>query len=99
MKQINTKEPMKTTKGESIKDEKGEVFTYGDALSNILIAHETGGKMKCFILAQKFATEGSVSIDDADLELVKEAVKSTKVYNNLVGQILFKLEEKEEVKK
>jgi hypothetical protein len=89
---IKANEPLKTLKGEDLKQE-NEVFTVGEAISNILLADQAGGKMKTYILAQRFATEKTVEVDKADLSLIKTAIEATKVYSNLVtGQLLVMLE-------
>lgn len=86
---INTQTPIKTLAGEPIKNGTEGNFTIGLALSNILIENKQGGKMKMFILAQKFFNDKEIDIDEADFNLVKSAVESTENYNNLVnGQIL-----------
>ena len=90
---INTQTVIKSLDGKEIKD--GEkFFTIGKALSEILVNAELGGKMKCFVLAQKFYNDKEVDLDEADKELVKSTVESTKLYNNLVtGQLLVLLTE------
>ncbi len=91
---INTKTPLKTLKGEVINGATDQEFTIGDAISNILASSETGGKLKLFILAQKFATEDQVEVDSADLGLIKSAVEGSKAYTPLVsGQVLQILED------
>jgi hypothetical protein len=92
---INTKQAIKDLAGKEIKDGKTqEIFTYGMALSNILIGAKEGGKMKMFNLAQKCFNDDSVEVDTADLELIKKAVDGTDQYNILVtGQILETLSE------
>jgi hypothetical protein len=90
---INTKEVLKTFKGEPLKAG-DEELTLGMALSNILLGDRAGGKMKLFILAEKFYKEKSVELDTADLAMVKTAVEKTELFNALVtGQILVGLEE------
>jgi len=90
---INTHAPIKNLDGKDIKD--GEkFFTIGRALSEIMVGAETGGKMKCFVLAQKFFNDKEVDLDEADKELVKSTIEATKLYNNLVtGQLLVILTE------
>ena len=90
---INTHKAIKNLDGKEIKD--GEkFFTIGKALSEIMVGAELGGKMKCFVLAQKFYNDKEVDLDEADKELVKSTVESTKLYNNLVtGQLLVLLTE------
>lgn len=64
-------------------------LTVGQAISNILVSSETGGKMKLFVLAQKFYNDNVVDIDAADVELTKNTIESSKVYTALVsGQLL-----------
>ena len=99
---INTKQAIKDLAGKEIKDGKTqEVFTYGMALSNILIAAKEGGKMKMFNLAQKCFNDDLLEVDSADLELIKRTIESTDQYSILVsGQILETLSGlKEESKK
>lgn len=89
---INAKAPIKDLKGQEVLNGK-EAFTVGDALGNILTADKTGGKLKLYSLATKFATKDSVEVDSADLALIKSAVDSTEFYNALVtGQLLEMLE-------
>jgi len=85
---INTHISIKNLDGKDIKDG-DKFFTIGKALSEIMLASEAGGKMKCFVLAQKFFNDKEVDLDGADKELVKSTIESTKLYNNLVtGQLL-----------
>lgn len=81
---INTQVALKTLKGVDIED-KGVKFTLGDALSNILVSAKEGGKMKMFTLAQKLANDKTVEVDEADMALIKQAVKTTEIYNALVA--------------
>ena len=91
---INTKQALKTLKGEELKN--GDIpFTLGEALGNILLSDKTGGKMKLYVLATKFSQDKEVELDKADLELVRNAVSKTEIYNALVaGQIEVILSEK-----
>lgn len=87
---INTKTKLKDLKGKELE------LTAGDALGNILVSHKCGGKMKVFVLAQKFATQDSVDIDAADLALTKKAIEEDESYLPLVtGQLLIILGENE----
>lgn len=99
---INTKLVLKNVKGEPLNVEDNVPATIGEILGNILFNHKTGGKMKCYILGQKLATaERIVEVDSSDFFLIKEAVNSNDVYNNLVsGQLIeyFDKIEKEEEK-
>lgn len=107
--QIKATEKMLNLKGKpiTVKDEIEETehdLTYGEAMANILLAAQEGGKMKMFILAEKLYKDKTVEVDEADLNLIKSATEGTKVYNNLfTGQILLKIEalkdEKKEAKK
>ena len=65
-----------------------EELTLGKAISNILVSDESGGKMKLWILAQKFYKEEEMDLDSSDFVLVKTAVQKSKIYTVLVlGQI------------
>lgn len=71
----------------------------GEALSNIILQAESGGKMKLYILGQKFYNDKTIELDDADIALTKSAIESSKVYNALVtGQLLLLLEKSSEKK-
>lgn len=98
--QINTKIILKNLKGICLENEEKEPFTMGEAISNILLYDKAGGKMKCFILAEKMYKNKSVEIDEADLSLIKESIQRTELYNNIVnGQLLTFIEELKESKK
>lgn len=102
--QINTKVILKNLKGICLENEEKEPFTTGEALSNILLYDKAGGKMKCFILAEKLYKNKSVEVDEADLSLIKESIQRTELYNNIVnGQLLIVIEDlkesKEKIKK
>lgn len=86
---INTKTKFKNFGGTEIKNG-DKAFTFGEALSNILLESTLGGKMKLYSLAQRLHdSKGVVEIDDADASLVLNSVESTKLYNNLInGQLL-----------
>lgn len=94
---INLKETIKSLKGEAIlKDDKTE-FTVGEALANVLISAQIGGKMKLFILAQKMFNDNSIELDNADFSLVKKMVADSNSYGALVlGQLELLLEKKAE---
>lgn len=81
---INTQINLKGLDGKEMKDG-DNTFPIGQAIANILVASETGGKMKMFTLATKFYNDKQVDVDASDLSLVKEAVKATKIYNALVA--------------
>lgn len=86
---INTKTSIKDLAGKDIPSGKDGVFTVGLALANILLDSKMGGKMKLFILAQKCFNDSEVTVDEADLSIIRESVEKTEQYNNLVnGQLL-----------
>lgn len=93
---IKSSQKLLTLKREPLKNEEGKDFTLGQALSNILLNAEEGGKMKLFLMATKFYEGKDVELDEVDLGLVRKAVETTNVYtNNLVtGQALMILNEK-----
>lgn len=91
---INTKIVLKDLAGKEIKNSDDEVFTLGQALSNIVVGAKEGGKMKLFLLGTKLYQNGKVEVDSADLSLLKNVVKSTEVYGVLVaGQVEMLLED------
>jgi hypothetical protein len=81
--------------GDKLKDLSGKEIdlTVGTALSNILVSAEAGGKMKMFTLAQRLFNDKAVEVDEADFNLIKTSVESTKTYTILAaGQLLVILE-------
>lgn len=97
MKKINTKKVVTNFMGVELKNEEGKPFTYGEAISAVLLNAKEGGKMKMFVLGQKFYTEEEVELDEADLSLIKRSLESSEVVSTLViGQILVYLEKIEE---
>ena len=85
---------IKTLKEEAIKNADGKDFTFGQALSNILLDAKEGGKMKMFILATKCFNDAEIKLDNADLLLIKKTINDTEAYGNLVtGQLLIALED------
>lgn len=87
---INTKQTFKTFNNEVIKNG-SKNFTFGEALAHILIESKVGGKMKMFALAEKFhSSKGNVELDEADVSLVRDAVESTGLYNNLINGLILK---------
>lgn len=92
MAKINAKKEITNLAGETVKNGE-ESFTVGQAISNILLAYEAGGKMKLYVLAQKFWNDDEVEVDGSDLALIKKAVETTKTYGALVaGQLELYLE-------
>ena len=97
---INTKQILKNIAGVEIKDEDKKGFTLGQALGNIITASKEGGKMKLYILGTKLFQDTLTDIDEADLNLLKQAVKTTEAYGALIaGQCEMLLEEIKEEKK
>lgn len=84
---INLKETIKNIKGEPLKVEDREL-TLGEVLSNILLSSETGGKMKCFILAKECYDQKEVDVDASDFALIKKEVSASKIYSGslVIGQ-------------
>jgi hypothetical protein len=69
-------------------------FTLGQALANISINAKEGGKMKLYTLATKLYSDKDINVDEADLSLLKNVVKTSEVYSALVlGQCEILLEE------
>lgn len=90
---LNAKTVLEDLKGNPLKDSDSDVVTIGVALANILVADDSGGKMKLYILGQKLYKGQGIDVDPSDLALMKSATEKTKVYNNLVtGQVLMELE-------
>lgn len=91
---IDLERKIQNFKGEPLKDSEGETATLGSVLSSILLSAEEGGKMKLYVLAEKFYKGGEIDIDASDLALVKRIVSTTKAHNILVaGQCELLLEE------
>lgn len=80
---IKANTELKNLKGEVLKNEDG-VLNLGIALSNILISSKAGGKMKMFVLAQKLFKDDTVEVDQSDFNMIKESVKTSEIYSNLV---------------
>lgn len=96
---INTKTVLKTLSGEDMVDERGNKFTLGKALGNILAASEDQGKMKLVTLGMQLFQEKDMELDTADFALIKETVKKSKFYSALIaGQCELLLEEVKEEK-
>lgn len=85
---INTKTALKDITGENLKTQTGDL-TLGEVLANIVLVDEGIGKLKGYSLGMKFAQEDEAELDEADMQVLKKAIETTKVYNNLVaGQTL-----------
>ena len=93
MIKIDTTVIIKNLKGEAFKDEDQNDLTLGKTISMCLSTSQQGGKMKSFLLAQKFYESDSVEVDIADFGIVKQAVETYQHSNNLVlGQALVLLD-------
>lgn len=90
---INTKTELKTLWGKPLNDVEGNTYTLAEAIANVLLTDESGGKMKLYVLAERFAKEAELDLDAADLALVRGALERTTKYTPLVaGQCLLLLE-------
>lgn len=78
---IQTQIKLKGLDGKEFENE----LTLGQALGNILSSSEEGGKMKLYILGSKLYQEKEVEVDESDLNLIKNAVKGTKIYTALIA--------------
>ena len=101
MKIINLKQVLYNFRGDAINSGvEGVDLTLGEALANILLGSEVGGKMKMFVLAERCYKEEMGQFDSADFDLIKQAVASQKHYLTLVAgqveKILFDLKDSEE---
>lgn len=77
-----------------------ENLTVGKMIARVLGNEKQPDPFKAYILAMEFYKKDEVEIDEADLRIVKEAVKKTEFYTPLaIGQVLQVLEEAKEVKK
>lgn len=91
---INCTIELKTLAGDVIMDSDNKAFTLGKALGNIIVGSEEQGKMKLYILGTKLFQNKKVEVDEADMNLIKKVVASTKVYGALIaGQCEQLLEE------
>ena len=96
---LDCKKVLKDLEGKDIIAEENKPFTFGEALANILIASEEGGKMKLYVLGTKIYQGNKVEVDESDLSLLKTVVKSSKAYSALIsGQCELMLEEVKEAK-
>lgn len=86
---IDASKVLMTLGGQHYKTPEGQDLTLGAVLAEAMATYEAGGKMKSYVLANKFYNDKEVEVDEADLALVKKAVESCKAYNNLItGQAL-----------
>jgi hypothetical protein len=93
LKQMKIKNKLIDLKGKEVE------LTIGEAIANILINDDKGGKMKLYVLATKFTQQDNIELDKADLAMVKTAVETSKIYNALViGQLLVLLEKTDDSK-
>lgn len=85
---INTNLVLKNLASEPLKEGDKEI-TLGMALGGILLNGDEGGKMKLFVLAQKFYTaNGEVEVDASDFAMIQSCVKNAKLSPVIVsGQV------------
>ena len=76
MSMINTKVILTNFKGDPMKTEDDTPLTVGVALSNILLMSDTTSKMKFFIIAKRLYEEETVTVDKADVDLMKKKLKN-----------------------
>lgn len=89
---------LKNLKGEDFMNG-DEVLTTGKALSSILLTAKKGGQMKLSLWAQDLYNEKEVTVDKADLGIIKSAIEGAdpEKFNNLVtGQLLMILDDLKE---
>lgn len=85
---INTKIILKNLKGNNILNEDKTPYVLGQIISEALLLYETGGKMKCFSLANKFYNNEVVEVDASDFKLVKDSIEALRGNNLYTGQAL-----------
>lgn len=89
---INTKIPVLTLSGKPYKGAEDKDLTLGDVLMESLAGSKVGGKMKMYALIDLISKNDVVSVDAADIVMIKKAVEESN-YNNIVaGQVLLELE-------
>lgn len=95
---INLKQTINNLGGEPLLDNEKKELTLGEALSNIVLSAEEGGKMKLFILAKKFYENKEIDLDASDLALIKRVIASSKTYSGslVTGQVELLLNELKE---
>ena len=86
---INLKDTLKTLGNQTLLTDDERPFTVGEALANVLCQDICeGSKLKRFVLAQKCFQDTELELDSADHELLRNAVQTSKLFNNLVlGQL------------
>ena len=96
---IKSNQILKNLNDKVIKGPENKDFTIGAALSDILLTSKAGGKMKMFVMAQRFFNCEDVEVDVVDLALIKQSIESTELYTNLItGQLLIILDNIEKIK-
>lgn len=96
MKTIDLKKVLLTLDGKEIENNNKKPFTIGEALANICLASQNEGKMKMYVLAQKFFSQNKIDLDAGDFSMIKRIVETEKgIYASALiqGQILVILEE------
>lgn len=98
---INTRQKLLNLNGKAIKDSEDKDFTLGVAIGNMLGASKTEGAYKIYILGKKFYKEENITLDEADMALVKSELKKSDFSALIKGQvegILIDIENKEEAR-
>lgn len=91
--QIDPKQVLKGLAGKQYETPDKEPLTLGMVVAEALGTSPVAGKMKSYVLAQKFWNDEKIELDAADVTLVRNAIESCTSYNNLVlGQALVLLE-------
>lgn len=92
---IQVNDPILTLQGEPYTIGNNETLTLGMVLAEALATSIEGGKMKCFLLAQKCYAGKDFDADTADLAIMRKALESltnSPYSNNLIsGQALEKI--------
>lgn len=86
---INTKTLIKDVSGKPMPTQEGDL-SLGVVIGNILFSDESIGKLKGYTLGMKFYQDEEVDVDEADLQAIKRAIETTKVFpsNLITGQAL-----------
>jgi len=75
---IDLKKEILDLKKQPIKKEEGKIWTLSDFLPDVILGYKGESGIKKFLLATKIAeAKEFVEVDEADLQIIKEAVKSS----------------------
>lgn len=90
---INFSQELKDLAGNTVKD--GEtIITLGVVVANTLVMpkqEQRKDPAKCYVIAMKVFGGGEHEIDQIDLELIKQEIKTSSYWPLLVGQALLLL--------